>query len=55
LIRVDSQIWDADLRKKARLMKPYKPEDFGLEPYLALNPNDDLTQAHLKKGLKQRK
>jgi hypothetical protein len=52
LIRVDSQPWDKDLRLKARHLRYYMPEDFGLEPYLVLNPSADLIRFHLEGAIK---
>ena len=48
LVRVDSQPWDKDLRVKSRYLRFYKPEDFGLEPYLILNPSTNLVKDHLQ-------
>ena len=36
LIRVDHQPPDKNLRLKSRYMKSYKPDDYGLDPYLQL-------------------
>ena len=54
LIRVDSQIWDADLRKKARIMKKFKPVEFGLDQHLCLDPSVEFTQAYLKNSIRKR-
>ena len=52
LMRIDSQNWDKDLRTKARHLRHYRPEDFGLEPHLALNPNDNLTKRRIRSSIK---
>ena len=52
LMRIDSQNWDKDLRLKARYLRHYRPEDFGLEPYLALNPNDKITKSRIRSSIK---